>query len=104
MQFILTAQDKTDEGAFQRRLDVRQSHIELGDKLRDEGKLLFAAGHIDESGKLCGSTMIFDVSSREELEFLLKQEPYLLNNVWDGIKLTPCKVGPSFAVLTKEKS
>ena len=99
MQFIVTGTDGTDEKAIERRLAVRNNHIQLGDKLRDEGKMLYGAAILNESKKMVGSVLIVEFETREKLDEWLKVEPYVTGDVWKEIDVKTCRVGPSFAHL-----
>ncbi len=97
MQYIVIGRDGKDERALERRMAARSAHIELTEKLVVEGKQLFAVAILNEEGKMCGSIIIVDYPTREELDAWLRVEPYVTGNVWEQIEITPCKVGPSFA-------
>jgi uncharacterized protein YciI len=97
MQFLLTGYDGTDEKALDRRLAVREDHIERNDKLRDAGNLLYAVAILDQAGKMIGSCLIYEFDNRAALDEWLKEEPYVTGNVWQKIEISPCRVGPSFA-------
>ena len=97
MQFIVIAHDRKDERALERRMAARPAHIEMGDRYRDEKKLLYAVALLDENGVMVGSVMVVDFESRAELDAWLAVEPYVTGEVWQDIKIMPCKVGPSFA-------
>ena len=97
MQFQVIAFDYTDAEALTRRMANREAHLKLGDEMKSQGQLLFAAAQLDPSGKMIGSTMIVEFPSRMELDAWLKHEPYVVGKVWEKIDITPCKVGPSFS-------
>ncbi len=65
MQFVLIAYDGTDEGALGRRMAVRESHLKLGKEMHDAGKWLYAAGILDDAGKMIGSMIVCEFASRE---------------------------------------
>ena len=44
MQFLVVAYDGTDEGALDRRMAVRKSHLKQAEEWYDKGKWLYAAG------------------------------------------------------------
>jgi len=94
MQFTIIAHDYKD--GLERRLTVRQKHIELGDKLVLDGKALYGVALLDDDGQMNGSVYIMDFPSRKELDDWLKTEPYVTEKVWENIEIIPCKVGPSF--------
>ncbi|WP_373566092.1 hypothetical protein [Mesobacillus foraminis] len=45
--------------------------------------------------------MVVDYPSREELDKWLKEEPYVVGNVWQNIEIKPCRVAPIFMELYK---
>jgi len=96
MQFIVIAYDHKDVKAIERRLAARADHVALGDKMRDEGKLLYAVAILNDQDQMIGSVMILDLPSRKDLNEWLSIEPYVKGQVWDEIDIRPCRVGPSF--------
>jgi len=96
MQFIVTGYDGTDEKALERRLAVRDEHLELATSMKKEEKFLYAAAILDENEKMIGSIMIVDFPTREDLDQWLKVEPYVKGNVWKKIEVKSCKVPPLF--------
>ncbi len=101
MQFLVLGYDGDDDQALARRMAVREAHIALGDKLRDEGKLLYGAAILDDSDKMIGSVLLCDFESRNELDQWLEQEPYVTGDVWRKIDVRKCRVGPSFVGLKR---
>jgi hypothetical protein len=97
MQFILIAYDGTDEQALERRMAVREAHLSNAKKMFEEGQLWYAAGILNEAGKMIGSMMLCDFPSRHELENKwLKNEPYILGKVWEKIEINRAQVAPFF--------
>lgn len=99
MQFILTAYDAKDDGAFARRIAARERHIELLDEMFEEGAVLFGAALLDGDGKMIGSTIVYEVDDRSDLDMMLKVEPYVVDKVWEKWDVQPCKLGPTFEKL-----
>ena len=96
MQFLLLAYDYNDDNALVRRNDARSKHLENVKALKKQGRHLFGAAILDEDGKMVGSLMIVDYPSRSDLEFeWLKNEPYIINDVWEKVTIKPCLV-PDF--------
>lgn len=88
MQFVVIAHDYKD--AMERRLAVRRKHFKLGDKMETEGKQLYGVALLNNEGHMCGSLIILDVKSRQELDDYLKIEPYVTGRVWEKIEVLPC--------------
>jgi len=88
MQFMVIAYDGTDEGALERRLAVRDAHLQEAREFFAQGKWLFAAGMLNDEGKMIGSLIVCDFPSRHELEKQwLEREPYLKGNVWKKVDI-----------------
>ena len=83
MQFIITAHD--GENMLEKRMSVRPRHLEGMAKL---GKHIVCAGGIlDDTGKMKGSILILDFENRAALDDYLKNEPYVVEHVWEEIKV-----------------
>lgn len=103
MQFLVLGYDGTDEKALERRMAAREAHLALGDKMKADGTLLYAAAILDDSDRMIGSAMICDFTSREAVDQWLEAEPYMTGGVWKKVEVNKCRVGPSF-VKTPEHS
>ena len=53
MQFLVVARDGSD--ALKRRLDLRDSHLAVANRLRASGNLLYGVATFDEAGRPNGS-------------------------------------------------
>jgi len=60
MQFLITAYDGKDNEALARRMNVREQHLDGVKRLKAEGKHLYGAAILDDSGKMIGSIMIVE--------------------------------------------
>ena len=96
MPFVIFGYDGDDDEALARRQAVRQAHIDLGDELRKEGKVLYGVAMLDEDENMIGSVYVVNFATREEVDQYLETEPYVTGDVWRRIEVMPCKVGPSF--------
>ena len=98
MLFLVYALDYPD--ALPKRLAARTDHVALGDKLKAEGHLLLAIPLKNQHDEMCGSVLLMSYDSEEALRTQwLQHEPYMLNTVWETIKIHPCGIGPSFVDL-----
>lgn len=75
---------------------ARPAHLELGSRLRGEGRHLYGVAMLDDAGRMTGSVLVVDYASRAELDAWLAVEPYVTGKVWQRIEVRPCRVGPSF--------
>lgn len=92
MQFLLTAYDGTDAGALDRRMKSRPEHLEKISFVKKAGQFLCGGAILDDSGKMIGSMILYEVSDRQELDALLLNEPYIYNKIWEKIKIEPFKM------------
>ena len=92
MQFVVTAYDGKDEGAYERRMSVRPQHLENMSKLNENGHVICAGGMTNSEGKLIVSVLIMEYESREQLDDYLANEPYVKANVWDDIRVEKINV------------
>ncbi len=103
MQFLVVGYDGKDEQALDRRMAARTAHLALGDKMRDEGTMLYGAAILDDAEKMIGSVLICEFENRAQLDKWLQEEPYVVGKVWQDIDVKQCRVGPSFAGLKPQK-
>ncbi|KAJ7707832.1 hypothetical protein B0H16DRAFT_1481541 [Mycena metata] len=92
-KFIVYAPDKTDEGAFERRLSVRAKHLEnAAKKIEDKTILVGGAMLTPESltgadKKLTGSVLIYQAENLETVRGWIESDIYYTSSVWDPEKL-----------------
>lgn len=94
MQFIVMGLDHPN--ALDRRMAARQAHIDVCGVMKADGRMLYGVALLGADGNMCGSMLVLDMPDRNAVDEYLKTEPYVLGNVWGDIKVTACKVGPSF--------
>lgn len=92
MQFLVIGRDGTDDKAMERRLAVRQAHIDLGEELRQTGSMWYGAALLDDNDNMIGSMLLMDFPSKKELQAWLDNEPYVTGKVWQSIEIQKCNV------------
>ena len=92
MNFLIVAYDGKDENALERRMRVRPDHFANVLKIKEKGHVHCAGGITNEEGKLIGSMLVVSFDTREQLDEYLKTEPYVVNNVWQDIRIDTCNV------------
>lgn len=93
MQYLIIAYD--NENALEKRLEVRDAHVQGAQKLMAEGKII-SAGALIEEDMMVGSTLFVDFETDEELNEWLENEPYVTNDVWnmDEFQIVSVKLLP----------
>ena len=87
MQFVLSATDFTDDGALERRLASREAHLARVRDLAATGGFLGGGATLDAQGKMIGSNAHFDFPTRESFDAWLKDDPYIVNRVWETVTI-----------------
>ncbi|QKF82983.1 YciI family protein [Halarcobacter ebronensis] len=93
MQYLVIAYD--NDGALEKRLEVRDAHVAGAKKMIAEGKIINAGALIEED-QMVGSTLFVDFESDDEINEWLENEPYVQNGVWnmDEFQIVPVKLLP----------
>ena len=92
MEFLVTAYDGKDPEAPARRQAARPAHLAGGQKMKEEGRMLFGAALLDADGNMIGSAMLVDFPRREDVDAWLASDPYTTGGVWKEISVVPCRV------------
>ena len=88
MQFAIRADD--GENMLEKRMAVRGRHLENMAEVK--GRVICAGGLLDEEGKMKGSVLIMEFESKDLLDEYLKNEPYILEHVWEKFEVEPMNV------------
>ena len=88
MQFIIIAHD--GENTLEKRIAVRPRHLDGMAKLGEH--VVCAGGLLDDKGKMKGSVLILDLEDRAALDNYLKNEPYVVEHVWEKVEVETMNV------------
>ena len=91
-QYIVTAYDHTDEGAFERRKGVRPHHLDGAKSLKESGNYVIGGALLNDNGDMIGSVMILQFETDEELEAWKQGDPYVTQKVWETVDVKPFRV------------
>ena len=83
MQFVVNAHD--GKNMLEKRMEVRPRHLE--NMTRNKEHVICAGGILDEAGKPIGSVLVLDFESRDQLDAYLAGEPYIIEKVWEDVKV-----------------
>jgi len=92
MQFLLIAYDGTDAGALDRRMSVREEHLRKIKILKQAGEFIFGGAILDATGKMIGSSILYEFPDRKALDEKLKDEPYITKGVWEKVEIRPFRL------------
>jgi uncharacterized protein YciI len=91
-QYIITGYDYTDPQALERRMSVREQHLEGVRKLKNSGNHILGGAILDDKGIMIGSTMVLQFETEEELNAWQEREIYITGKVWADIDIRPFRV------------
>ena len=91
-QYLIIARDGTDAEAFGRRMQVRPGHFETAKQLKANNNFVIGGAILDETGKMTGSMMVVQFETEDDLVSWMRDEPYIVGNVWQNIEVKPFKV------------
>lgn len=91
-QYIVTGYDYTDEGALERRMNVRPHHLDGAKVLKESGNYILGGAVLNDEGKMIGSVMVLQFESEEGLEAWKQSEPYITQKIWETVDVKPFKV------------
>ncbi len=93
MQYLVIAYD--NEGALEKRLEVRDAHVAGAKDLIAKGKIIDAGALIEED-QMVGSTLYVNFENDDEINAWLENEPYVTNGVWnmEEFQIVPIKLLP----------
>lgn len=89
---MVTAYDGKDDDALDRRMSVREAHINGANQLKEAGHLIAGGAILDEAEQMIGSTMFVEFDSKAELDQWLAGDPYVTGNVWQDISVLPIRL------------
>jgi uncharacterized protein YciI len=92
MQFLLIAYDGTDPEALERRMRVRQDHLDKIALLKKSGEFVLGGAILDDNGKMIGSMIVYEFPDRSSLDKRLEEEPYLIHGVWKNVEIKPYRL------------
>ena len=92
MQFLVTAHDFKDDDAINRRQAVRAEHLQGATKLMHAGVLLSAGAFLNDEKKMVGSSLLYEIDSKDDLIKLLDSDPYTLGKVWETYEIQEIKL------------
>ncbi|OAD03326.1 hypothetical protein MUCCIDRAFT_134023, partial [Mucor lusitanicus CBS 277.49] len=90
--FMVVLHDFTDSEALNRRLSVRDQHLQGALKAESDGNLLVGGAILDNhevnmtdgsSSKMKGSVLLLAAKSVEEIDEMIIQDPYYKAKVWE---------------------
>ena len=90
MQYVVHAYDFP--GALDRRLAVREAHLENVRKMKAEGTFHLGGALLDGEGRMIGSMMLVEFSDDAAVHDWLRGEVYVTGGVWEKVDVKPFRM------------
>ena len=87
--FFIVAKDAAD--ALERRQKVRDQHLREIEPHVKAKRVLMGGAITDDEGKVIGSGLVAEFSSRELLDEFLQSDIYTREGVWESFEIYPFK-------------
>lgn len=91
-QYLIIAQDGSDENALERRMQTRPFHLAGAKALKANNRFIVGGATLDAEGKMNGSVMIVEFDNDAQMQEWYDNEPYITQGVWKNIEVKLFKV------------
>lgn len=91
-QFLILADDFTDDDALNRRLTVREQHLARMAVEKAKGNFEVGGAKLNSEGKMFGSMLVISADNEAGAREWINEDPYVKGRVWDKIDIIPFRV------------
>ena len=91
-QYLIIANDGKDNGALDRRKEVRPLHLAGAKKLKENGNFVIGGAMLDDENNMRGSIMIVQFETQDDFQRWYDNEPYITQGIWKTIEVKPFRV------------
>ncbi|MEP6683181.1 MAG: YciI family protein [Parafilimonas sp.] len=91
-QFLILAEDYKDENALNRRLAIRETHLQRMREEKKAGRFIIGGAKLNDRKNMYGSMLILDLENENAVWKWLHVDPYFTAKVWEEIHIYPFKI------------
>ncbi len=91
-QFLILADDYKDADALNRRMQIRETHLQRMREERVVKSFIMGGAKLDEYGNMQGSMLIVNLADEAAIWKWIYADPYFTAKVWEDIKVFPFKI------------
>jgi len=91
-QYLVLADDYTDDEALSRRLAVRGAHLARVSVEKTKGLFEVGGAKLNAEGKMVGSMLVISAENETAAWQWLNVDPYVTGKVWEKITVTMFRV------------
>ncbi len=82
-QFLILADDYTDDEALSRRLSVREQHLAQIRVEKSEGRFIIGGAKLNKENQMHGSMLVVELETEEAVKQWINVDPYVTGKVWN---------------------
>ena len=91
-QFLIIAEDYTDKDALNRRLTIRETHLQRMREEKKTGRFIIGGARLNDDGNMYGSMLVVNLETEEAVKEWVNFDPYFTERVWKHIQIFPFKI------------
>lgn len=91
-QYLVLADDYTDDEALSRRLAVREAHLARMGVEKPKGFFEVGGAKLNADGKMVGSMLVISAENEAAAWEWINADPYVTCKVWEKITVTMFRV------------
>lgn len=91
-QFLILADDYTDDESLSRRLAIRETHLQRVRAEKKAGRFITGGAKLNKQGNMHGSMLIVDLENEAIVWEWINNDPYFTSKVWKEIQIFPFRV------------
>lgn len=89
---MVLATDYKDEQALERRMNVREAHLQRMKTEKEKGIFITGGAKLNAHGIMYGSMLIVEMSNKEAVQRWLETDPYITGKVWETVEILPFRI------------
>ncbi len=91
-QFLILAEDYTDKDALNRRLTIRETHLQRMREEKKAGRFILGGAKFNDDGNMYGSMLIVNLENEDAVKDWVYVDPYFTSKVWKHIHIYPFRI------------
>jgi uncharacterized protein YciI len=91
-QFLILAEDYTDKNALNRRLAIRETHLQRMREEKKAGRFIMGGARLNDDGNMYGSMLIVNLENEEAVKEWINVDPYFTAKVWKYTHVFPFRI------------
>ncbi len=91
-QYLILAEDFKDAEALDRRMSIREKHLERARAEQAKGVLKVGGAKFSETGTMFGSMLVVELENEDAVKQWIAEDPYVTGRVWEETQIIPFRI------------